>query len=769
MPPVSMHFVAMSHSPETVRARGRQCFAEPLSGRSVSLPAPEAKAAGRMGVPLQTDSASMPLSSRSARQDENRQQKIDRGLYSLRKDDSSRNLSSPATLVKNFNGRVSAKNDPTTNTKSVPVCRHLALAFADQAGKKREGFLEHMSVGSHVEAYFHEKLGAVNARFEELLISTQPEHRHIVTDEKLGTYLSALAKGLPPSRLGEPSEVNCLMLTHNHAMAVHVQRKREMSGSEYYAVRMYDPNQTSDAERIVVRQPSDLEGLFSRKTILTYTGCVSYARRQPMVALCLKSDHPPVTMSRHETPASADNMFLAVQRGSRLDVEAMMSVDKGGQGRPGQELIKGLIQVSEKTGLSFFNEAIALLDAPTVKQLVVWALQADVTQRDKVQLFCPNNNNEYSWFSSACQPDRMEVLKTVIDVFMTSTALTPMNKLALLSDTDCDGRSVLLTVLHHGDAQAIRKIFSLVLASSGLAKEHTSALLEQRGPEGLSLLSSGLHHDDPEKAKATCQAMLETSGMTGTEKLALLDTKNSDALSALLAAILDGESDKVKALCEAVLTSSALTSVEKLAHFGAKDASGCPVLLMGLRRGQAEAVKTFCDVVLMSPALTREQKFTLFNAADATADPVEGSRGLLTLSTWLLYDKPEMVGEVCDVLLQPSDLTDLQRSMLLDAKDAEGTTALARGLSQGDAESVEAFVLSIWKSHLPLDIKINLLAAKGDGTRLGWQAARQQGNTETVDAFIGLVEQFGRMDLEGRKLCRALSVPGYQRRLGLCC
>lgn len=144
--------------------------------------------------------------------------------------------------------------------KEVVRCRHLALAFAQHAGKKSELTSAFTKVG--IWSKFDGRLSAADDAFNKVLREAPEGCKHVVSSDQFGSYLTALAKTLEhvPDGPDRPKEANCLLLTANHAMALHLQRKSK-AGVNYLAVKLYDPNDTAAYKRVTRLTPESLGSL----------------------------------------------------------------------------------------------------------------------------------------------------------------------------------------------------------------------------------------------------------------------------------------------------------------------------------------------------------------------------------------------------------------------------------------------------------------------------------------------------------------------------
>ncbi len=160
-----------------------------------------------------------------------------------------------------LNGQVVART-PQQGDKTL-MCRHYAVQYA--ASEKKAQMLETFSDPQRIALHF----GAVSQRrelddaFIATMVDVPQSAKHLMKANRLGGYLAHVAERLDAAHGGE---ANIVLITPTHAMALHVQRKERKpdepdAGASYFAVKLYDPNRTSNHIRVEAASPQALEPL----------------------------------------------------------------------------------------------------------------------------------------------------------------------------------------------------------------------------------------------------------------------------------------------------------------------------------------------------------------------------------------------------------------------------------------------------------------------------------------------------------------------------
>jgi len=247
---------------------------------------------------------------------------------------------------------VLSNGKPVSESSAPPAtlkCRHFAAEFATSSDKSQllQKFASEEGIRAHFTAKIEQaaqtKAGVANpgtspdARtsvdidddFNRLLREAPAEAKHVVSGEHLGRYVNAVAsflQTLPAPTLalcGRSREANCLLLSHNHVVALHV--KADTFGKGFTAT-VYDPNRTADAKRIAVSDPTEAPDFDLQHMLIEEHGAESYTGvkgQQPsLLAVCVDPDLD-LLIDRAGTEPTAQNMKTALRYGMSDDIEAM--------------------------------------------------------------------------------------------------------------------------------------------------------------------------------------------------------------------------------------------------------------------------------------------------------------------------------------------------------------------------------------------------------------------------------------------------------------
>jgi hypothetical protein len=192
----------------------------------------------------------------------------------------------PDRSDQNFNRKVIVPVD-SGGKNLVVECRHLAAAYV-LAPKKRE-LLKAFSSLEGVAGHF----SPLRARLEDapygLLLPKAAGSRHLVYGSDMGHYLTRLAEEL--DKPGGPQQADVLLISTDHAQALHLERKERKpghseAGARYFALSFYDPNRTGNHRRLEFSEPEQLRTLIKRWPRSEYAAvcqnvCVEVPRVEP--------------------------------------------------------------------------------------------------------------------------------------------------------------------------------------------------------------------------------------------------------------------------------------------------------------------------------------------------------------------------------------------------------------------------------------------------------------------------------------------------------
>jgi hypothetical protein len=337
------------------------------------------------------------------------------------------------------------------------MCRHFAALFLQHGGKKSE-VLQAFSTEAGIAEKFDGKLAEIEVGLQKALKEAPAGCKHLVNSEELGDYLQALAMKLQAAGPREgPCEANCLLHTADHAMALHVERKRK-DGVEYFSAKLYDPNATATYKRVVKASPEDFGSLKLKEMMIRPELISLYTNgaNKPLSMVAVSLDHRlQPSMDRSSTTASAENMFLALQSGLLDDVHSMLKTALEGT------------QVS--------NEGKELLRAHHLWDELV----------------------AVPGLYMAFQNDQSDVVKAFTEAVLASDGLNEQEKVNLLAAKTDDGRPGLFSALKNGHSDTVKVFAQVVLAStlSPQAKVELLGAKDRQGIAGLALANASGHDE----------------------------------------------------------------------------------------------------------------------------------------------------------------------------------------------------------------------------------------------------------------------------------
>jgi ankyrin repeat protein len=605
-------------------------------------------------------------------------------------------------------------------------CRHLALWFTKAA--KKSALMADFSSPGGVAKHFDGTLAAAHADFFRTIAETDQAAKHVVSSRQLGEYLAAVAEALQTADGRQaPAEANCLLTTATHAMAIHVARKSK-DGVDYFAVKVYDPNDTANYKRVEVQRPEDLEHLQladmlvgGQATVDAYGPPGNPGAVVSMAATCLTEGLRPLT-DRTRTEATAENMCMALTTGARDEVRAMV---QAAGSMPQDELFHLLQAQAARSGLLGNHLALERGHAETVKEFADFVVSSALPPDRQVALLAAKDQIGAPGLAFALQDGRGETVKAFADAVLRS-ALAPHRQTELLAAKTPEGVPGLVLALQQGCTEAVR-IFAEAVLCSALAPDRQVELLSARLPDGAPGLVFAFQQGRSETLRRFADAVLG-SALAPDQQAGLLAAKDQNGVPGLLFALQDGCAETVREFADAVL-GSALALHRQVDLLAAKMPNGIPGLAMALQEGQAHTVREFADAVLGS-ALAADLRASLLAAKLANGVPA--------LALALKNGHADAVVRFAEAVLS-SALAPDQQAELLAARRADGVPGLIAALTSGSAETVTAFVQAVTGStRLGLGRQVELLRAElpgahGGGSALSW--ATENNHALGADAF----------------------------------
>jgi ShET2 enterotoxin, N-terminal region len=388
--------------------------------------------------------------------------------------------------------RITKSGDPTVNLNckvrvrtynaqdasvALVVCRHFAEMFAKHQGKKSE-LIQQYGKLSDIRKAFKGKLANIHEAYHKSIREADPGCKHVVSSQGLGAYLHSLAKALEGAHQGGgPSEVNCLLLTADHSMAIHVQRKHK-DGVDYFAAKLFDPNVTASYKRAVALHPEDLSGLQLQDMLVHPEVINSYAppgQPVPMVAVCL-DNRVHASIDRSSTAATPGNMDVALCNGVPDEVRAMLR-------SASPETHFDLLQAkSSLTGIPGLNRALQDGHTDTVRVFMECVGALQLPDDKKLELLVAKRPDGVPGLSMALQKGHADTVSTFVESIV-ALKLSDHDKIELLAAKRADGKPGLFMAFQEGQTEAVTEFVERVLASE-LPDDQKLNLLVAKEPTG---------------------------------------------------------------------------------------------------------------------------------------------------------------------------------------------------------------------------------------------------------------------------------------------
>jgi len=374
-----------------------------------------------------------------------------------------------------LNGSVAVRptaQEPPQSAQAV-VCRHLATAFVQHAGAKRD-LMAAFSTAAGVEGRFDAKLVDTSAQFQRLLHDAGERSKHLVGSENLGRYLESLAQALPAPGENGPSEANSLLLTNQHAMALHVQRKRK-DGVEYFSAKLFDPNSTAAYKRVEALHPQDLQRLTLKDMFVAgwpNAYCLPNQSAVSMVAVCLNERLRLPPTAGGPIPTTAENMHSALRMGMVGPIRLMLSDLASRQSMPQAELFNLLQAKLEGHHQSGLHLALAWgHGAKTAAAFVnaVAALEALPIEL-RLELLAGKRSDGVPGLYVALQEGLPVTVKAYVQAVTAAKTLSHGQQAELLAAKKANGTPGLLIALKNGHTGTVNAYVEAVNAAQDLPR-----------------------------------------------------------------------------------------------------------------------------------------------------------------------------------------------------------------------------------------------------------------------------------------------------------
>lgn len=461
--------------------------------------------------------------------------------------------------------------DPDESQQAVE-CRHLSYVFAMHGSKKRSLFTV-FSQEAGIRTRFDTQLKKIESEFEDAIRNAPQGCKHVITSENFGQYLQSVARVLTqaPRAVDSPAQANCLLVTTDHAMALHLEKKYK-DGVQYFAGKVYDPNDTASYKRV---EQFTAEG-FADLRLEDFLGASAvrgYAldSTQPLLMAAVGLDHsvePSMARTVHANPVG--QMHIALAYGLHHDVAMILDAAR-----------------DNLTDCPLFDILQARSDAHEAPGLFV-AL-------------------EYGMAGS---------VRVFVDFVLGSSALTPDQKFNLLQASDDLRVPGLHLALQNGHRHAISEFIHAVSSTDALSKQQKMALLEAQFHDGTPGLFAAFENDQAESVKAFSDTVHSATWLSASEKVRLLlaIADNGGSTTGLYMAFQDGSTETVCLFTESVLSARSLSSTQKFKLLQAQSFNGVPGLNMAFQEGHTDTVQAFTHRVLGAVDLSEKEKVSLLRA-----------------------------------------------------------------------------------------------------------------------------------------------------------
>jgi ShET2 enterotoxin, N-terminal region len=396
------------------------------------------------------------------------------------------------------------------------ACRHFAHEFSTRKGKKSL-LLPQFSSVPEIKRKFVWTLHDLD-RLAKSALKNPGHHKNFLEPNEFGHYLTALAQALDvvSPRLGgaAKTEVNCLLCTDDHAMAIHLERKLK-NNVHYFAVKLYDPNRTASYMRVESQTPGDLSHLTLSDMLIDKN-----YKPQALVAICLDKQLQPQP-PEHGLSLSSQGMRLALQLGLTKVVGRMLVAAEKKSPQTLAELFSGFHAVTGGSGL-FIGFDCNHVEAVTL--VVDTLLKSKLPPLQKTQLLMAMSKSGDTGLYRAFSCGYTEMIEEVTQLVLASNEIDPTAKVDVLSawskTQSCTG---LHEVFRTGQTPLVEVFTQLILACPDLSEDQKIELLKARNANGVTGLTVAQSMGNTE-ATGVFLALVEKSNLSPRGKAWLSST-----------------------------------------------------------------------------------------------------------------------------------------------------------------------------------------------------------------------------------------------------
>lgn len=502
---------------------------------------------------------------------------------------------------------------PIPVASSSVVCRHFATSFAAHRGKKA-ALVGQFSTPAGIREHYSGRLNEVQAKYIDVMASASQNCKHLVSGAQLGSYLCNLAKALEQSHSAsttpQQSELNSLLLTANHVMAVEVARKVK-DDVVYFSAKLFDPIVTNFYKRVETLRAEDLAALtFADLSIDSRDeASIAQANGTCLAAVCLDGGHLP-PLARLDARPIPENIHLALSIGMSAEFDSMINGPRAGDPLSDEEMLYLLVANSSLMGAPGLYMALKDDQPAAVARFFEAVLSNSSLEYCRMGLLASRDvKGTPALFAALASGAGASVREYVAAVFRSGLPLA--QKVELLASKDRNGLPALMAAMYLGKVKSI-EAFVPVVANEGSLGDRRRELLAAKHPDGISALGVAVCHSQGLAVGAFVHAVTNSS-LDLFDQLTLLKATDGEGTPALHLALSADALVGVESYVKSV-TDSNLSDRDKCELMAARNASGVSGVHAAVAAGNVASVGAFCDAVRASN-LSDASKLELMKAA----------------------------------------------------------------------------------------------------------------------------------------------------------
>jgi hypothetical protein len=551
----------------------------------------------------------------------------------------------------NLNGGVKvAYSAESAQGSQQPVwCRHLAVEVALHSGKKVD-LIKSFSNEEVIRQTFNGRLNDLERTYLELLRVAPPDCKHTVSSQHFGRYLHALANTLLGAHDGQggPKEVNSLLFTNSHVMTLHIEHKKK-AGVDYFAAKVYDPNDTANHKRVEAMTPDGLLAVeLSQLLEPGLLGIYARGENKPLwlAAVCLNPLLRPLMSLEAPDRPSADKLLVVLRFGVTNELAAIR------ESVPPDQLLH-MIQAMPRSASETCYLMLQDGHAETAKSFAEIVLDAKMDQTKKVEWLAAKLNGAPGLFM-AFQAGHTVTVRAFAETVLNTQKLDKIEIIELLVAAN-KGVPGLFKAFGKGKAETVNAFVQAVLRAERFSKPEIAKLLAAEH-EGCSGLAVAFENGHAQTVKTFAETVLNSRRLDETASMALLKAARN-GMPGLMFAFHKGHTETVKAFSASVLVSN-LSETAKLELLAAQTHDGALGCHFSFMMGHAETIKAFGEIVL---------QLNSDDSAKAELLAARGSDGKSGLYWANLLSHTETVAAFIEIVGH-SNLSDQHKARLLAAE-----------------------------------------------------------------------------------------------------